>query len=141
MKKVTLVIVTPCTISIFLFFFFKRHLFKEFWVFYRVCQKKIESFWAKITDKGNKEIRKKSHHPLCSELKKAPGRNPSFFGMVYITVYENLQKCLIFEFPFELLFKYFNFFSHQKWCKMRLFEWFSNTVLSYISNATFLRPV
>ena len=56
----------------------------------------MESFWAKITDKGNKEMKKKSH-PLCSELKKAPGRNPSFFGMVYITVYENLQKCLIFE--------------------------------------------
>ena len=140
MKKVTLVIVTPCTISIFCVFLLKDIYSKNF-EYFTGCARKNWKLLSKNHRQRKQRNEKKSQHPLCLELKKAPGRNPSFFGMVYITVYENLQKCLIFEFPFELLFKYFNFFSQQKWCKMRLFEWFSNTVLSYISNATFLRPV
>ena len=134
----TLVIVTPCN---FLCFSFKRHLFKEFWVFYRVCQKKLKAFEQKSQTKETKKWKKIAASSLFGIKESTRKKSELFWDGLYHSVWKSPKMSHFWiSRPKNLLFKYLNF-SQQKWCKMRLFEWFSNTVLSYISNATFLRPV
>ena len=89
MKKVTLVIVTPCTISIFVFFFFKRHLFKEFWVFYRVCQKKLKAFEQKSQTKETKKWKKIASSSLFGIKESTRKKSELFWDGLYHSVWKS----------------------------------------------------